>query len=254
MLQRLALETTGIRFVPRDAKCSPLAHPSPRQNHLLAALPASEYERLLPDLEPVPLPQGWVVHGAGARERQLHFITAGLVSRICVMDTGVSTEFAVTGSEGVIGIASFLGGGATTSAAVVLSAGHAFRLEAGVLEGGRHGFLAQLLLRYTQAMIAQTGQIAACNRHHSVEQQLCRWILSCLDRLPSNRLAMTHDLVARMMGVRRESVSQAAGRLQGQGLIHCRRGRIVVLDRFRLEARACECYAVIKREYDRLLP
>jgi len=227
---------------------------APRQNHLLGALPLAEYERLLPDLEPVRLPLGWTVHGAGDREKYLYFLTAGIVSRFYVMENGASAHFAVTGSEGVIGVASFLGGESTPSQAVVLSAGYAFRLGAERLknEFAHGGPLPHLLLRYTQALIVQTGQSAACNRHHSLEQQLCRWLLSILDRLPSNELAMSQDLISDMLGVRRESVTDAAGKLQKAGLIHYRRGHIAVIDRPRLESQVCECYAVVKREFDRL--
>jgi CRP-like cAMP-binding protein len=212
-------------------------------------------ERLLPHLEPVRLPLGWIVHAAGNREMHVYFPTSGIVSRFYVMKNGASAEFAVTGSEGVIGVASFLGGESTLSRAVVLSAGYAYRLEADRLrnEFERDGPLTHLLLRYARALIAQTGQIAACNRHHSLEQRLCRWILSCLDRLPSNALTMTQQLIADMLGVRREGVAQAVGELQDAGLVHCRRGQIAVVDRPRLEVRVCECYAVVKREYDRLL-
>ena len=190
------------RFASRDGKCAISAQHTPRQNHLLAALPADDYERLLPHLEPVPLPLGWTVHGAGDREKYLYFLTAGIVSRFCVTESGASTEFAVTGREGVIGVASFLGGESTPSQAVVLSAGHAYRLGADLLknEFEHDGPLPHLLLRYIQALITQIGQIAACNRHHSLEQQLCRWILSCLDRLPSNELTMTQKLIARYAG------------------------------------------------------
>jgi CRP-like cAMP-binding protein len=228
---------------------------TPRQNHLLAALPLEDYERLLPDLEPVPLPLGWTVHRAGGRENCLYFLTAGIVSRLGVSENGAATEFAVTGSEGVIGVASFLGGHSMPSQAVVTAPGYAYRLGSDPLKNEleRYGPLPHLLLRYTQALIVQTGQIAVCNRHHSVDQQLCRWILSCLDRLPSNELAMTQDLIAHMLGVRREGVTEAAGRLQKAGLIHYSRGHIAVLDRARLEAQVCECYEVVRREYDRLL-
>jgi CRP-like cAMP-binding protein len=212
------------------------------------------YERLLPDLEPVPLPLGWTVHGAGDREKYLYFLTAGIVSRFYVTESGASAESAVTGSEGVIGVASFLGGESTPSQAVVLSAGYAYRLGTNLLSNEHDGPLPHLLLRYTQALIAQTGQIAVCNRHHSLEQRLCRWILSCLDRLPSNELTMTQELIADMLGVRRVGVTRAAGKLQRAGLIHASRGHIAVLDRPQLEAQACECYAVVKREYERLLP
>jgi CRP-like cAMP-binding protein len=214
-----------------------------------------DYERLLPDLEPVRLPLGWTVHGAGDREKYLYFLTAGIVSRFYVTQNGASAEFAVTGSEGVIGVASFLGGEIAPSQAVVLSAGYAYRLQADLLknEFEHGGPLPHLLLRYTQALIAQTGQIAVCNRLHSLKQQLCRWILSCLDRLPSNELTMTHEVIADMLGVRRGGVTEAAGYLHKAGLIHYSRGRIAVLDRSQLEAQACECYAVVKREYERLL-
>jgi CRP-like cAMP-binding protein len=232
------------------------AQPTPRQNHLLAALPLEDYARLLPYLEPVSLPLGWTVHRAGNRERHLYFLTAGIVSRFCVMENGASAHFALTGSEGAIGVASFLGGESMPSHAVVLSAGYAYRLGADLLtsEFEHDGLLSHLLLRYTQALITQMVQTAACNRHHSVEQQLCRWILASLDRVPSNGLAMSQELIANMLGVRRESVTEAAGRLQKTGLIHYSHGHIAVLNRPRLEAQACECYAVVKREYDRLLP
>jgi CRP-like cAMP-binding protein len=243
------------RFAFRDRMYGMSAQHTPRQNHLLAALSLVDYERLLPDLELVPLPLGWTIHGAGDREKYLYFLTTGIVSRFYVTANGASAEFAVTGSEGVIGVASFLGGESTPSQAVVLSAGFAYRLRADLLkdEFEHNGPLLQLLLRYTQALIAQAGQIAVCNRHHSLKQQLCRWILSCLDRLPSNELTMTHDLIASMLGVRREGITDAAGKLQKAGLIHTSRGHIAVLDRPQLEAQACECYAVVKREYDRLL-
>lgn len=243
------------RFAFGDKKPSVPVQRTPRQNHLLAALPRQDYERLLPDLEPFPLPLGWVVHDAGKRENYLYFLTAGIVSRFYVTESGAPAEFAVTGNEGVIGIASFLGGESTPSQAMVLSAGYSYRLRANRLkqEFEHDGPLPRLLLRYTQALIGQIGQIAACKRYHSLEQRLCRWILSCLDRLPSNELTLTQDLIAQMLGVRRESISEAAGKLQWAGLIHHRRGHIGVRDRPQLEARACECYAVVKREYDRLL-
>ena len=243
------------RFASRDRKRALFAQHTPRQNQLLAALPPEDYARLLPALQPVPLPVGWTVHNAGDREKYLYFPTAGIVSRFYVMEDGASAHFALTGSEGAIGVASFLSGESTPSQAVVLSAGHAYRLGAHLLknEFEHDGVLPQLLLRYIQALIAQTGQVAVCNRHHSLEQQLCRWILSSLDRLPSNELTMTQDLIAEMLGVRRESVTDAAGKLQKAGLIRYSRGHIVVLDRPRLEAQVCECYAVVKREYDRLL-
>jgi CRP-like cAMP-binding protein len=227
----------------------------PGRNGILAALPPDDYERLLPHLEPFPLPANWIVHVAGTRERHVYFPTAGIVSRYHTTEGGASAGFAVTGREGMIGVASFLGGASTPSQAEVLCAGFSFRVETDRLASAfeQKGALARLMLRYTQALIAQTGQIAVCNRHHSLEQQLARWILSCLDRLPSNELAMTQSRIADMLGVRREGVTEAAGRLQLAGLIQCRRGRIVVPDRRRLEQSACECYAVVAREYDRLL-
>lgn len=229
---------------------------TPRDSHLLAALPKEDYERLLPHLEPVALPRGCVVHQAGDRESCLYFLTAGLVSRVGMTHDGAAAEFAITGREGVIGVASFLGGGSSPSKAVVLRKGFAYRLGGAPLkhELERDGPLWHLLLRYTEALIAQTGQVAVCNRYHSLEQQLCRWILSCLDRLASNELLMTQDLIARLLGVRRQAVTHAAGKLREKGLIRYSRGRIAVLDRARLEAHVCECYAVVKREYDRLLP
>ena len=246
----------GTRFASRHWKRAACAAQTPRRNHLLAALPAAEYERLRPDLEPVALPAGSTVYDAGERERHLVFLTAGLVSRYCVTESGASAEFAISGREGVIGVAAFLGGGSTPHRAVVLNTGYAYRLPAERLkdEIRRDGALASLLLRYVCAFIAQTGQNVVCNRHHSIEQQLCRWILSCLDRLDANETAMTQEVIAHMLGVRREGVTEAAGRLQQAGLIHCSRGHIAVLDRPGLETRACECYTVVKREYDRMLP
>lgn len=244
------------RFASRGRKRALSERHAPSQNHLLAALPSKDYEHLLSDLEPVPLPLGWIVHRAGDREKYLYFLTDGIVSRFCVTENGASAGCAVIGSEGVIGVASFLGGESTPCQAVVLGAGYAYRLRADLLknEFERSGPLTRLLLRYTQALIAQTGQLAACNRHHSLEQQLCRWILSSLDRLSSNELTMTQELIADMLGVRRESVTEAAGNLQKAGLIHYSRGHIAVLDRPKLEAQVCECYEAVKREYGRLLP
>lgn len=233
----------------------PASH-KPKQNHLLAALPAAEYERLLPHLEPVALPRGLVVFESGSKLRHLYFPAGGIVSLLYAMENGASTEIAVIGNEGVVGIALFMGGESTPSRAVVKSAGHGYRLKAAVLktEFELGGPLQRLLLRYTQALIAQMTQTAVCNRHHSVDQQLCRWLLLSLDRIPSNELAMTQELIASMLGVRREGVTEAAGKLQEAGLIRYRRGHITVLDRPKLEAQVCECYAVVKREMDRLLP
>jgi CRP-like cAMP-binding protein len=233
----------------------PLAsRPTPRRNHLLAALPEADYERLLPDLEPVRLPLGWTLHAAGDREEHVHFLTAGIVTRFRETERGESTEFAITGREGVIGLASFLGGESTPNHAVVVSAGSAWRLPAAVLmhEFEQVGPLTRLLLRYTHALIAQIGQSVACSRHHPLEERLCRLILSCLDRMPSYELTMTQELIARMLGVRREGVTEAAGRLQKAGLVHNSRGRIAVLDRPGLEAHACECYAACRRMNDEM--
>jgi len=232
------------------------ARQSPLQNHLLAALPAAEYERLLPQLEPIPLPLGWALYESGSEQEYVFFPTNSIVSLLYVMQDGSSAEIAVAGNEGVVGISLFMGGETTPSRAVVQSAGLGYRLRASLLkeEFERGGPLQHLLLRYTQALITQMAQTAVCNRHHTVEQQLCRWLLLSLDRLPSSELTMTQELIANMLGVRREGVTEAAGKLQAESLIHYSRGKITVLDRTRLEARVCECYAVVKREYDRLLP
>jgi CRP-like cAMP-binding protein len=227
----------------------------PRQNRLLAALPDTDYQRLLPSLEFVSLPLGQVVYEAGGSQPYIYFPTDSIVSLLYVMEDGASAEIAVTGCEGLVGIALFMGGETTPSRAVVQSAGVCYRLRAAMLkkEFDIGGALQHLALRYTQALITQMAQTAVCNRHHSVEQQLCRWLLLSLDRLPSNELKMTQELIANMLGVRREGVTEAAGRLQAAGLIKYSRGHIEVLDRKRLEDRVCECYAVVKREYDRLL-
>ena len=229
---------------------------SPRHNHLLAALPAADYERLLPDLELVPLPLGWAVYEAGGKLGYVYFPTNSIVSLLYVMEDGASAEIAVTGHDGLVGIALFMGGETTPSRAVVQSAGYGYRLKAPVLmrEFEQGGALQHLALRYTQALITQMAQTAVCNRHHSVEQQLCRWLLLSLDRLPSNELNMTQELIANMLGVRREGVTEAAGHLQAAGLIHYSRGHIAIIDRPKMEERVCECYAVVKREYDCLLP
>ena len=211
--------------------------------------------QLLPDLESFSLPSGWVVHDAGDPEDYLYFVTSGIVSRYSVTRSGASAEFAVTGNEGVIGVSLFLGGESVPSRAVVLSAGHSYRLRADLLkhEFEHDGPLPRLLLRYTQALIGQIGLISMCKRHHALEQRFCRWMLSCLDRLPANELAITHGRIAVMLGVRRESITEMAGRLQAAGLIQCGRGRIVVLDRSAMEASVCECYALVRGEYDSLL-
>ncbi len=233
----------------------PDAH-TPSQNHVLAALPATDFERLKPHLELVPLALGQVLYESGAELRHLYFPTTSIVSLLYILADGASAEIAVVGNEGIVGISLFMGGETTPSRAVVQSAGHAFRLPAKLLkeEFARAEILQYLLLRYTQALITQMAQTAVCNRHHSVDQQLCRWLLLSIDRLATDEVVMTQELIANMLGVRREGVTEAAGALQNAGLISYRRGHIAVLDRPGLEARSCECYAVVKREYDRLLP
>jgi len=229
--------------------------PSPNQNHLLGALPTAEFERLVAHLKLVPMPLGEILYEPGEQLQHAYFPTTAIVSLHYVMESGASAESAGVGNEGVVGIALFMGGDTTPSSAVVKTAGHAYRLERKLLkqEFDRSGFLQRLLLRYTQALITQMTQTAACNRHHSVEQQLCRWLLSTLDRLPSNELIITQDLVASMLGVRREGITEAAGKLQHAGYIRYRRGHIAVLDRAGLETCACECYAVVRNELRRLL-
>jgi CRP-like cAMP-binding protein len=229
----------------------------PTENHLLAALPGDALARLLPDLELVSMPLGKVIYESGIELKQVYFPLPGcIVSMLYVMADGASAEIAVVGDEGMVGIALFMGGGTTPSRALVQSGGRAYALRAGALtlEFERHSQLQLLLLRYTQALITQMSQTAVCNRHHSVDQQLCRWLLLSLDRLSGNELTMTQELIANMLGVRREGVTEAARKLQSQGLIQYSRGRITVLDRPGLEQRVCECYAVVKKEYDRLLP
>ena len=230
-------------------------HP-PGENHLLAALPTQDYKRLLPHLEPFPLQLAVPLYESGDRLAHVFFPVEGIVSLLYVTENGASAEIAITGNEGLVGIALFMGGESTPSRAVVQSEGHAYRLRAEILkmEFERGGELQHLLLRYTQALITQMAQTAVCNRHHSVEQQLCRWLLLSLDRLSSSELHMTQELIANMLGVRREGVTEAAGHLQKAGLIHYQRGKITVLDRPQLERHVCECYAVVKREFDRLLP
>jgi len=228
----------------------------PEQNNLLANLPESVRERVFPHLESVSMPLGHILYESGTKLRNLYFPTTSIVSLIYVMNDGASAEIAVVGKEGALGISLFMGGETTPSRAVVQSAGYAFRLNASLLidEFNLSGPLMHLLLRYTQALITQMSQTAVCNRHHTVHQQLCRWLLMSLDRLPSNELMMTQELIANMLGVRREGVTEAAGKLQRQGLILYNRGHITVLDRPGLEAQSCECYKVVKTEYDRLLP
>ena len=228
----------------------------PRSNRLLAALPEESYDALRPFLEPVEMPLGSVLYESGGTQGYVYFPTSSIVSLLYVLENGSSAEIAVTGCEGLVGIALFMGGETTPNRAVVQSAGEGCRVKAKALKEGFEagGPLQLLLLRFTQALITQMTQTAVCNRHHSIDQQLCRWLLLSLDRLPANELVMTQELIANMLGVRREGVTEAAGKLQADGLVEYSRGRIRVLDRERLEDRVCECYAVVKNEYDRLLP
>lgn len=247
---------------PGDSACSEApaergideARPSPLANRILAALPADDYRRLQPALEPFALPRGWTVHGAGRPQSHLYFITSGVVSRACTTEDGRSAEFATTGREGVVGVSLCLGGGSTSSEAVVLVEGFAFRLAADRLlqELGAHGPLLALLLQHIQSVITETGQIVACNRHHPLHDRLCRWLLAMLDRAPGSTLPVTHETIAHLLGVRREGVTHEAGMLQKAGLIHYHRGHLDVLDRRGLEARACECYAIVRRAHDYL--
>ena len=227
----------------------------PKQNHLLAALPLPDFEPLAAHLELVPMALGQMLYEPGSQMRHAYFPTTSIVSLHYVTESGASAETAGVGNEGVVGISLFMGGDSTPSSAVVQTAGHAYRLDRHTLkeEFNRAGALQRLLLRYTQALMTQMAQTAVCNRHHSVEQQLCRWLLLTLDRLPDRELVMTQELVASMLGVRRESVTDAAGNLQAAGYIRYRRGHIGVLSRPGLETRVCECYGVVKKEIDRLL-
>jgi len=228
---------------------------SPSQNHLLAALPPAEFERLSSHLELVPLRLGDVLYEPGGQMQHAYFPTTSIVSLHYVMESGASAETAGVGNEGVVGISLFMGGNTTPSSAVVQTAGHAYRLPSRLLkqEFDRHELVQRLLLRYTQALLTQMTQTGACNRHHSVSQQLCRWLLLTLDRIPARELVMTQELVASMLGVRREGITEAAGNLQREGVISYRRGHISVIERAGLEARSCECYAVVKKEFARLL-
>ena len=228
---------------------------SPNQNHLLAALPAAEFESLTAHLELVPLPLGEILYEPGTQLRHAYFPTTSIVSLHYVMENGASAETAGVGNEGVVGISLFMGGDTTPSSAVVHTGGHAYRLERRLLkqEFERAGLFQRLLLRYTQALMTQMAQTAACNRHHSLEQQLCRWLLWTLDRVSSRELVITQELIASMLGVRREGVTEAAGKLQRAGFISYRRGHIAVIDRSGLETHACECYGVVKKEFNRLL-
>jgi CRP-like cAMP-binding protein len=233
-----------------------LAPPTPQQNRLLGALPADVQDRIVPYLELVPMSLGKVLYESGNALRHVYFPADCIISLLYVMESGASAEISVVGNEGLVGIALFMGGESTTGRAIVQSAGHAYRLQGKRFkdEVARHSELLHLMLHYTQALLTQMAQTAVCNRHHTIDQQLCRWLLLSLDRLAGNRLTMTQELIANMLGVRREGVTEAAGRLQKNGVIEYRRGHIRVLSRPRLEALCCECYAVVKKETDRLLP
>jgi CRP-like cAMP-binding protein len=233
---------------------------SPRQNRLLAALPATDYQRLSPHLEQVQMPFGEIIHESGGPLCHLYFPTTAIASLLYVMEDGASTEITGVGNEGVIGIAVFMGGMTMPDRAMVLLGGDAYRMPSQVLNaelnrpGGGTGALHCLLLRYSQALITQIAQTAACNRHHSMEKRLCRWLLSSLDRSPSDELTVTQEAIAGALGVRREGITETAGRLQRAGFIRYHRGHISVLDRAGLEKQACECYQAVKTEFDRLLP
>jgi CRP-like cAMP-binding protein len=229
---------------------------SPKTNHLLESLPDTEWQRWKPVLEHVEMPLGEVLYESGSKLSHVYFPTTAIVSLLYVMENGASAEIAVVGNEGIVGVSLFMGGETTPSRAVVQSAGQGFRLSAERLkaEFNLAGPVLHLLLRYTQALLTQMAQTAVCNRHHSLDQQLCRWLLLSLDRLSGNELVMTQELIANMLGVRREGVTEGALKLQRAGLIRYSRGHITVLDRPALEKRSCECYAVVKKEYDRLLP
>jgi CRP-like cAMP-binding protein len=230
--------------------------PTPQQNHLLEALPELDYIRVRLMLEHVSMPLGQTIYKSGEHLSHVYFPTTSIVSLLYVLESGASAEIAVVGNEGVLGISLFMGGETTPSTAVVQSAGYGYRMPANLLkkEFNRAGPMMHLLLRYTQALITQMTQTVVCNRHHSIEQQLCRWLLLSLDRLATNELNMTQELIANMLGVRREGVTEAAGKLQRAGLIQYSRGHIYVVDRSKLEKRVCECYEVVKTEFDRLLP
>jgi len=244
------------RFASVQSLRTVTAKHTPRQNRLLAALPSAEYSRLLPQLEPVLLPKGWIMNFATNPQNHLYFLSAGLVSRYCELLNGTSTEFAITGSEGAIGMGAVLGGEHTPFWSEVVCAGFAYRLNGKLLaqELAQHTPLAKVLYRYLQALMAATGQIVACNRLHPLEQRLCRWLLSSMDRMGTNELVGTQELISNILGVRRESITGAVGMLESAGIIHRSRGRIILLDRARLETLACECYTVVRREYARLFP
>jgi CRP-like cAMP-binding protein len=249
-------EHSSLKSLVIDKEHSSLKSNDPRQNHLLSVLPEGEFARIFPYLELINLDLGKVLYESGGKLGFVYFPTTAIVSLLSVMDNGSSAEIAIVGYEGIVGIALFMGGETMANRAVVQSAGMAYRLNGNILkeEFNRAGPVQHLLLRYTMAFLAQMAQTAVCNRHHTIDQQLCRWLLLSIDRLPSNKLCMTQELIANMLGVRREGVTEAAGKLQKAGLIDYNRGHITVLDRPGLEARVCECYGVVRDEFARLLP
>jgi CRP-like cAMP-binding protein len=226
------------------------------QNLLFHSIPQVEWDRLSPHLEPIAMPLGKVLYEPGVTMSHVYFPTTAIVSLLYALENGSSAEIAITGYEGCVGVSIFMGGESTSSRAVVQSAGNGYRIKSSILldEFNQNGPVMHLLLRYTQALITQMSQTAVCNRHHTLDQQFCRWLLLSLDRLPSNQLDMTQELIANMLGVRREGVTEAALKVQKAGLISYSRGHITILDRSGLEKRTCECYQVVKSEYDRLLP
>jgi CRP-like cAMP-binding protein len=232
-----------------------LAIMPPNQNQLIAALPIEVYERILPYLEEISMPLGQVLYESGSQLKYAYFPTTAIISMHYVLENGASTEISGVGNEGVLGVALFMGGNTTSSLATVQTAGQGYRLKRQLMidEFNQAGPMMHLMLRYTQALITQISQTAVCNRHHSIEQQLCRWLLLTLDRLPTQELTITQELIASMLGVRREGITEAAGNLQRAGLISYRRGHITVLNRLGLESRSCECYNVVKKEFHRLL-
>jgi CRP-like cAMP-binding protein len=255
------LAATAPRRTARNAEMKPEllslpASQNSRQNRLLAVLPEEALQRLLPQLEMIELSAGQVLYDSGVELQYVYFPTDSIITLLCPMESGAATEVAVVGNEGIVGVSLFMGGGTTMHRKVVQSAGHAFRIKCPALmaEFDLSGVVMRLLLRYVQSLITQMAQTVVCNRHHVLERQLCRWLLLRLDRVPGQKLAVTQDVIAGLLGVRREGITEAAGSLQHQGLISYSRGHIVVLDRGGLEARACECYAVVKRETERLLP
>lgn len=238
------------------SKSETTPEPDPRKNRILAALPKSEYERLLPDLKYVEMPLGWTVSESGDHVDFVHFPIGGIVSLIYALENGSTSETALVGDEGMVGISIFMGGESMPTSTEVQSAGAAFKLSRKIMkqEFESAGELQRLSLLYTQALISQTSQTAVCNQHHSLDQQLCRWILMTIDRLHDNEIIITQEMVASLLGVRRESVTEAVGQLQKNGMVERARGRITVTNRKKLEQRVCECYSVVKKEYERLLP